>query len=70
MKILAIILLALGILMTVITGVSVITHKKVVDIGPIDITKEEKTPVYWSPWAGIFLVAVGGSLLIYTRKKA
>ncbi|CAN5527491.1 hypothetical protein BH11BAC1_BH11BAC1_25430 [soil metagenome] len=70
MKTLAIILLALGILMTVITSVNVVTHKKVVDIGPIDISKEEKTPIYWSPWAGIFLIAVGGSLLIYTRKKS
>lgn len=69
MKTLAIVILALGILMTVITSVNLVTHKKVIDIGPIDITKEEKTPLYWSPWAGIFLIAVGGSLLIYSSKK-
>ncbi len=70
MKAFAIVLLCLGILMTLITGFKVVTHKKVVDLGPIDITKEETTPFYWSPWAGILLIGVGGSVLIYTRKKS
>jgi uncharacterized iron-regulated membrane protein len=69
MKTLAIIILALGILMTVITGFNVVTHKKVVDVGPLQINKEEKTPVYWSPWTGVLLIAVGASLVIYTQKK-
>jgi hypothetical protein len=69
MRTIAIVILALGILMTVITGFNVITHKKVVDIGPVEINKEEKTPVYWSPWTGILLIAVGASLAIYTQKK-
>ena len=69
MKTLAIVILALGILMTVITGFNVVTHKKVVDIGPVEINKEEKTPIYWSPWTGIFLIAVGASLVIYTQKR-
>ena len=69
MKTIAIVVLALGILMTVITGFNVVTKKKVVDIGPLEVNKEEKTPVYWSPWTGIFLIAVGASLVIYTQKK-
>jgi len=69
MRTFAIVVLALGILMTVITGFNVVTHKKVVDIGPVEINKEEKTPVYWSPWTGVLLIAVGTSLVIYTQKK-
>ena len=69
MKTIAIVILALGILMTVITGFSFVTEKKVVDIGPVEVTKEEKHPIYWSPWTGVVLIAVGASMLIYTQKK-
>lgn len=69
MKTIAIIILVLGIVMTVITGFNLVTHKKVVDVGPVEITKEEKTPIYWSPWSGVLLIAVGASLVIYTQKK-
>ena len=70
MKTFAIVLLVLGIIMSVMTGIKVITHKKVADLGPIEITKEEKTPIIWSPWTGLLLIAVGGSLLIYSKKNA
>jgi hypothetical protein len=69
MKTFAIVVLSLGILMTVITGFNVVTKEKVVDIGPVEINKEENNPVYWSPWTGIFLIAVGASLVVYTQKK-
>ena len=69
MKAFAIVILVLGILMTVITGFNVVTREKVVDVGPVEISKEEKTPIYWSPWTGIFLIAIGASLVIYTQKR-
>jgi len=69
MKTLGIVILILGILLTLGTGIRVITHKKVVDLGAVEITKEETTPIYWSPWTGLLLIAVGGSIVIYTRKK-
>ena len=55
--------------MTLFTGVKIMTEKKVAQVGPIEITKQENTPVYWSPLVGLLFVAVGGSILIYTRKK-
>jgi hypothetical protein len=50
MKTLAIILLVVGIAMTLFTGFTLITKKKVVDLGAVEINKEEKTPIYWSPY--------------------
>ncbi len=41
MKTLGIILLALGLIMTVFTGFNLMTKKKVVDIGKLEINKEE-----------------------------
>jgi hypothetical protein len=71
MKTVAIIVLVLGIIMTVFTGFNIVTKKEVVDVGPIEINKEEKTPVYWSPVTGGILIVVGGVLLLaYNRKSA
>lgn len=70
MKTLGIVLLALGIIMTVFTGFNIITKKKVVDIGPVEINKEEKTPVYWSPVTGGVLIAIGALVLLVDRRKS
>lgn len=70
MKTAAIIILVLGIVMTVITGISVITQKKTDESKPqVEVTVDPGDKTYWSPWMGVLLIAVGGSLLIYTRKK-
>lgn len=70
MKTLGIVLLALGIIMTVFTGFNIITKKKVVDIGPLEINKEEKTPVYWSPITGGILIIAGVVVMVAGRKRA
>lgn len=70
MKTLAIIILTIGVLMTVITGFNLITKEKVVDLGTIEISKKESTPVYWSPITG--MVLAGAGLVIFalsSRKK-
>ena len=70
MKTIGIIVLALGILMTVFTGFSYVTKEKVVDVGPLEINKEEHHPVYWSPITGIVLVVAGiGVIALSGRKK-
>jgi len=71
MKPLAIVILVLGLFMSLSTGISYVSHRKVADVGPIHITKEERhTPVYWSPWTGMVLVAVGAVLLLANKKDA
>lgn len=69
MKTLGTILLIVGLVMTVFTGFNVITKKKVVDIGPLEVNKEEKTPIYWSPVTGGILAAAGLVILLAGRKK-
>lgn len=70
MRNLGIVILVIGILMTVFTGFNIITKEKVVDLGSVEINKEEKNPVYWSPLTGALLIAVGGVVLLASRKRA
>jgi hypothetical protein len=69
MKKLGLILIIIGLVMTVITGFNIITKKKVVDIGKIEINKEEKTPVYWSPILGILLLGTGVVISVTNKEK-
>ena len=70
MRTLGIVLVIIGLVMTLFTGIRTVTHKRVADVGPIEITKTEPhTPVYWSPWTGLVLAAIGGSILIFGRKE-
>jgi hypothetical protein len=69
MRKLGLVLIILGIIMTVITGFNVITKKKVVDLGKVEINKEEKTPVYWSPIFGIILLGTGVVLTVTQKQK-
>ncbi len=69
MKTFGIILIVIGIIMTVFTGFNVITKKEVLDIGPLEVNKEEKTPIYWSPITGLVLAGIGGLVVFAGRKK-
>lgn len=58
MKKAGIVLIVIGALMVIFTGFNLITKEKVVDLGPLEINKEEKTPISWSPIiGGVILVA-------------
>jgi len=70
MKNLGIVLLAVGIIMTIFTGFTFVTKKKVVDLGPVEINREEKTPVYWSPITGGVLMALGVIVLVVNKRKS
>ena len=69
MKNLGIVLLVIGLVMTVFTGFNVITKKKVVDLGPVEINKEEKTPIYWSPITGGILAVAGLVVILVAKRK-
>ena len=68
MKTLGILLIVIGGIMTVFTGFNLVTKKEVADIGPIEINKTEKTPVYWSPITGAILLVAGVVILATTRR--
>jgi drug/metabolite transporter (DMT)-like permease len=68
MRAFAIVLIVVGALMMVYTGFTYITQKNVVDVGPLEINKEEKHPVRWSPIVGALLL-LGGVVMIATNKN-
>mgnify|MGYP005811230183 CR=1 FL=1 len=61
-------IIVIGAIMVFYTGFNYVTKEKVVDIGPIEINKEENHPVQWSPIVGVALL-VGGILLIVADKR-
>jgi hypothetical protein len=70
MKTIGIILIALGIIMLVVRGISYTTEKKVVDIGPLEVNKKDKKTVGWPMYAGGIAVVAGIVLVLADRKKA
>ena len=69
MKNVGIVLIVIGALMMIFTGFNVITKKKVVDLGPVEINKDKKTPINWSPIVG-GIILVAGVVVVFTGKKA
>lgn len=70
MKALAIVLIVVGGVMMIITGINLVTSEKVVDLGKVEITKKKDNPISWSPVVGGILLACGAGLLLVSRKKA
>jgi hypothetical protein len=69
MKTLAVVLIVLGGIMTVFTGFNLVTKKQVANVGPIEINKTEKTPVYWSPVTGAILLVAGIIIMVSSKRS-
>ncbi len=68
MKILAGILIVIGIAMIIIRGFNVQTEKKVVDLGPLQVNKKQNNWVGWPTYAGAVAIGAGVVLLLVARK--
>lgn len=68
MKTAGTILLIVGLVLTIFTSISFFTKEKVVDIGKLEINKEEPHKVAWSPIIGVLVMATGGILLWQSKK--
>jgi hypothetical protein len=64
-----IVLIVLGILSFAYQGISVTTQKKVVDVGPIHATKDEKHTLPLPPVIGGILL-IGGVALLVTGQRS
>jgi uncharacterized membrane protein YidH (DUF202 family) len=62
------VLIIIGAIMVFYTGFNYVTTEKVVDIGPIEINKQQSHPVQWSPIVGVVLI-IGGVVLVVKDKK-
>jgi uncharacterized membrane protein HdeD (DUF308 family) len=70
MRILGIVLIVAGILMFIFRGFSFTEKKKVIDLGPVEVNKEEKHNVGWPVYAGGLAVIAGIAVLLVDRKKS
>ena len=64
------VLIALGIVMILVKGFSVPVQKKVVDAGPIQISKTENEWIGWPTYAGGLIAVIGVVLVVADRKKS
>ena len=69
LKTVGILLLVVGLLMTLYTGFTYITKEKVVDVGGLEITRDDEHTINWQPYLGIAAMVIGGAVLILGRKK-
>jgi hypothetical protein len=70
MKLLGIIILIVGLVLTLYTGFTYITKEKIVDVGNLEITTEKEHAVNWKPYFGFGVMAIGAVVLVLGRKKA
>lgn len=68
MRIVAIVLLTLGVLALAYGGFSYTKETHDAKLGPIDISFSEKKRVNVPVWAGVVLAAVGGGILVSGKK--
>jgi hypothetical protein len=69
LKIIAIVLLIIGIVSLAYQGLTYTTHKKVLDVGPIQATKEEHHTIPLPPILGAVALIGGVVLLVADRRN-
>lgn len=69
MKGLGIVLIIVGIVMMVFRSFNFTEKKKVADIGPIQINKQEQKTVNWPLYAGIVVTVAGVVVLLAGNKN-
>ena len=69
MKGLGIVLIIIGIVMMVFRSFNFTEKKKVVDLGPVQVNKEEEHTVNWPLYAGIVVTAAGVVVLLTSNKN-
>ena len=65
---LAAILIVIGVVALAYQGITYTTHKKVIDVGPIEATKEEHHTVPLSPVLGA-IALIGGIAVLVTGRR-
>lgn len=70
MKTFGIILIVIGIAMILIRGFSVQTEKKVLDVGPLEVNKNENKWIGWPTYAGGIVAVIGVIMVVADKKKA
>ena len=69
MKAVGIVLIVIGIVMMVFRSFNFTSEKKVADVGPIEINKQENHSVNWPLYAGIVVTVAGVVVLLAANKN-
>jgi hypothetical protein len=69
MKKAGIILVVIGCIVTVFTGLNFVTKEKVVDIGELEVRANKNHSLSWSPLIGIIIIAAGAGCYMLSTKK-
>lgn len=67
---LGIALIILGVIALAYQGITYTTHKKVLDLGPIQATKEERQTIPIPPIVGALALVGGIALLVMDRRSS
>lgn len=69
MKIFGIILIVIGVIMFIMTGISYTTEETIIDAGPIEVSAEKENQINWPPYAGGAALISGLVLVALSRKR-
>lgn len=70
MKVVGIVLIIAGIAMLIFRGFNIQTEKKVLDVGPIEVSKTENKWLGWPVYTGAIAIIAGIVIVATSRKKA
>ena len=70
MKVIAVLLIVLGLVALAYGGITMTTRDKVVDLGPVEVTQEEKHRLPLPPVVGGIAVAAGIIMLVAGARKS
>jgi hypothetical protein len=68
-KIIGLVIVVIGLLMTLYTGFTYVTREKIVDIGSVEITTDKDHTANWSPYIGIGIMVIGGVVFLYGKRS-
>jgi hypothetical protein len=69
MKVFGIVLIVVGVLMCIFRTFSFTKKEKVVDLGPVEINKNEKHAIGWPVYAGIGIDLIGVAMVAMDKKS-
>ena len=65
---LGILLIVIGAVMLIWTGITYTKKKKIIDAGPIQVSVDQKETIGWPPYLGTILL-IGGIVIVIVDKK-
>ncbi len=69
MRVLGIVLIIAGILMFIFRSFSFTEEKKILDVGPLEVNKQEQKTIGWPVYAGGIAVLAGIALVVMDKKR-